>query len=134
MKPGLVPDLESHMDIEVTAEMCPHFRGQLHHPVCATWTIVHYMEVAGRMLLEPFLEDTEEAVGAHISIDHRSPVPIGGQVRIFAKASGVTSSRLVTEMRAESAGRLIATGKFVQVIMQKERLEAILNQVRPQSH
>lgn len=132
MKPGLVPDLESFVDIEVTPEMCPHFRGRLHHPVCATWTLVHYMEVAGRMLLEPFLDESEEAVGAHIGIDHRSPAPIGTYVRIFAKASGVTSTRLVTEMRAESAGRVVATGKFVQVIMPKQRLEAILNQVRLQ--
>lgn len=132
MKPGLVPESETFLDLMVTADMCPHFHGRLHHPVCATWTIVHHMEVAGRMLLEPYLEDDEDAVGAHISIDHRAPAPIGAHVRVFAKASAATASRLVTEMRAESAGRVIATGKFVQVIMQKRRLDAILNQVRAQ--
>ena len=53
-------------------------------------------------------------------------------MRVFAKATQVTPTRLVTEMRAESNGRIVATGKFVQVIMPKSRLEAILNQVRPQ--
>lgn len=132
MKPGLLPGAESEIEITVTREMCPHFRGQLHHPVCATWTLVQYMEIAGRQMLEPFLDEAIEAVGAHISIDHRAPAAIGTLVRVSAKATDVTPSRLVTAMRAESSGRLIATGKFVQVILPKKRLEAILSEARPQ--
>jgi fluoroacetyl-CoA thioesterase len=132
MKPGLVPGSRVELSVTVTADMCPHFDGRLHHPVCATWTLVNHMEVAGRRLLEPFLETHEEGVGAHISIDHRSPAPIGANIVICAEVESCAHNRLTTKMYASCGERLLATGKFVQVILEKSRLAAILEQARRQ--
>ena len=73
MKPGLTPGVFVEQEFRVTPEMCPHFHGELKHPVYATWTAVHHMELVGRALLEPHLEPDEEGIGAHLTIDHRSP-------------------------------------------------------------
>jgi predicted thioesterase len=134
MRPGLLPGLRVELSVTVTAEMCPHFDGRLHHPICATWTLVNHMEVAGRRLLEPHLDENEEGVGAHISIDHRSPAPIGAEIRISAEVESLAHNRLVTKMSAWCGERLLATGRFVQVVLEKERLAAILDQARRQSH
>lgn len=134
MRPGLVAGLKVELSVTVTPDMCPHFDGRLHHPVCATWTLVNHMEVAGRRLLEPFLEDHEEGVGAHISIDHRSPAPIGATITVCAEVESSAHNRLVTKMSVLCGERLLATGKFVQVILEKSRLAAILAQARRQSH
>ena len=134
MRPGLLPGLRFELTVTVTPEMCPHFDGRLHHPVCATLTLVNYMEVAGRRLLEPYLDDNEEGVGAHISIDHRSPAPIGAEICVSAEVESLSHNRLVTRMSAWCGQRLLAAGKFVQVVLEKQRLAAILEQARRQSH
>lgn len=133
MKPGLVPGASAQVSVTVTAAMCPHFHGTLVHPVLATWYVVHHMEVAGRMLLEPFLEPGEEAVGAHISVDHRSPAPIGSRVVVTAEAVECRPHRLTCAVRAASGDRLIATGRFVQILMPAARLEALIDRHRPQN-
>src|SRR5262249_15722252 len=132
MRPGLLPGLRFEFSVTVTPEMCPHFDGRLHHPVCATWTLVNQMEVAGRRLLEPDLEDNEEGIGAHITIDHRSPARIGTEISVSAEVDSLAHNRLVTKMSAWCGQRLLATGKFVQVVLEKQRLAAILEQARRQ--
>lgn len=123
MKPDLQVGQTAEVRFVVTREMCPHFDGVLVHPVCATWTIVHQMEVAGRKLLAPHLEQDEEGVGAHISIDHRAPAPVGCEVVATATAAEVTRRRLVARVTARVGRRLIAEGTFVQSILPKKLLE-----------
>lgn len=131
MKPGLEPRKAVSVQFGVTTEMCPHFDGALIHPVCATWTLVSYMEYAGRKLLAPHLEDDEEAVGAHISVDHRGPAPIGSQVNVTAQVESCTRRRLTCTVAAHLNQQLIANGRFVQVIMKKARLRSLFDQQRP---
>jgi hypothetical protein len=47
MKSGLDPGVFAEMRVVVTPDMCPHFDGVLVHPVYATWTLVHHMEIVG---------------------------------------------------------------------------------------
>lgn len=122
MKPGLQAGRSTQVRFVVTPEMCPHFDGVLVHPVCATWTIVHQMEVAGRKLLVPFLDEDEEGVGSHISIDHRAPAPVGCEVVATATATEVTRRRLVARVTAHVGERLIAEGTFVQSILPRRLL------------
>lgn len=124
MKPGLTPGVYAELAFRVTREMCPHFHGLLKHPVCATWTMVHQMELAGRALLEPHLEPDEEGIGVHLTIDHRSPAPIDALVAVRAEAIHVSAQRLTAAVRAAVGPRLVAEGTFVQAVLSKARLEA----------
>jgi fluoroacetyl-CoA thioesterase len=126
VKPGLQPGSSEAVEFEVAPEMCPHFDGVLVHPVCATWTLVQYMEVAGRRLLAPYLDQDEEGVGAHISVDHRAPAPIGSRVVVTAQVDSVGRRRLTCRVDAHGNGRRIASGRFVQVVVAKSRLERIM--------
>lgn len=128
---GLTPGTAFVLEFEVAESMCPHFDGALVHPVCATWTLCHQMEVAGRNLLAPYLEPHEEAVGAHISIDHRAPAVIGSRVRVRAEAVHATPRRLEANVTAHADDRLLASGRFVQIVLSKERLAAILDHLSP---
>lgn len=132
MKSGLDPGVFAEIQVVVARDMCPHFDGVLVHPVLATWTLVHQMEVAGRKVLVPYLEEHEEGVGAHISVDHTSPAYIGSTVTVRAEVESCSRQRLTTRMTAHCGGRMLATGTFVQVIMPKTRLKAIIEQHRPQ--
>lgn len=131
MKPGLDPGRAFELEITVTPDMCPRFDAEPVHPVCATWTVVHYMEVAGRRLLEPHLEEHEEGIGAHIRVDHVSPAVIGSRVTIRAEVESLVRHRLTTRMLARVGDRTIATGSFVQVVLPKERLRELIQRHTP---
>lgn len=131
MRPGLEVGSWHETSFEVEQSMCPHFDGVLVHPVCATWTLVHQMEVAGRKLLVDFLEPHEEGVGAHLTIDHRLSAPIGARVRVRAEATAVRQNRLGCHMTACCGDVLIAEGRFVQVVLPRERLAALFRRNRP---
>lgn len=131
MKPGLTVGLRHELQFTVTPEMCPHFDGVRVHPVCATWTVVHYLELAGRRVLVPHLEQNEEGVGVHISIDHRSPAVVGSVVTAEAVVQAVSSRRLECRVAALVGQRVIADGLFVQAVTGKEKLARLFDQHRP---
>lgn len=133
VRPGLDRGVFAELDVRVAPEMCPHFDGALVHPVYATWTLVYHMELTGRKLLAPHLEEHEEAVGAHISVDHRGMAALGSIVRIRAQVEQCTPHRLTTLMSAHCGARLLATGRFVQVIMPRHRLEALIQRHRDEA-
>ncbi len=133
MKPTLQPGARHELQFIVTSDMCPHFDGVPVHPVCATWTLVHYLELAGRRVLEPHLDPHEEGLGIHISIDHHSPAVIGSTVRAAALAVEVSARRLVCEVQAYAGARLLADGRFVQAVLPKEKLARLFEMHRDAS-
>lgn len=126
MKPGLIPGKFEEFTILVTPEMTPHFDGRLVHPVYATWWLVQHMELAGRRVLVPHLEHDEEGVGGGISVEHRGPALVGTRVTIRATVESCERDRLVCATTAHAGKRLLAFGTFLQVIMPKAKLEALL--------
>ena len=130
MKPGLVHGQRHEVAFEVVEAMCPHFDGALVHPVCATWTLANYMEVAGRKLLAPHLEPDEEGVGVHLTIDHRAAAPIGSRVVVRATVESSSARRLTCAMHATCGDVTVADGRFVQVILPKSRLAAVFDAKR----
>lgn len=129
MKPGLAPGVCLETRVVVTREMCPHFDGVLIHAVYSTWTLVHQIEVAGRKLLAPHLEEHEEGVGVHVSVDHTAPAPLGSTVVVRAVVESVDARRLVCAIAAHCDGREIATGRFTQAIVAKEKFAAALRRL-----
>jgi predicted thioesterase len=126
MKSGFVPGIVRELSILVTAEMCPAFDGVIVHRVYSTWSAAHHFEIAARKVLVDFLEPHEEGIGSFLSIEHLAPCPVGRTVRVRAELVDVTEDhhpRVVCEVAAYNGARLLATGKQVQVVMNKEHLE-----------
>ncbi len=125
MKDGFAPGIVREVSIRVTEDMCPAFDGVVIHRVYSTWSVAHHFEVAARKVLVDFLEPHEEAVGSHLSVDHLAPCPVGRTVRLRAElieVSGDHHPRVVCEVEAFEGDRLLARGKQVQVVMNKEHL------------
>lgn len=126
MKPGLDKGTRGEVVIEVTEDMCPAFDGVVLHRVLSTWSLAHHMELAARKVLAPYLEDHEEGLGSHISVDHLSPTPVGKTVRVVAEATEVDSRRVVCDVRGYDGDRLIARGSQVQHVLPKETILDII--------
>ncbi len=126
MKPGFHPGIVREICTVVTEEMCPAFDGVVVHPCCSTWSVAHHFELAARKVLADFLEDHEEGIGAHVSVDHLAPCPVGRTIRVRAELTEVAADRhlrVVCELTAYDGGRLLASGRQVQIVMNKEHLK-----------
>lgn len=126
MKPELKPGISRDVSFVVTEAMCPAFDGVVVHRVCATWTLVHYMELAGRRVLVEFLESDEEGVGSRVTCEHIGPAPIGAEVTVTATATRVTDRELDCDVVCTRDGRIIATGMTGQRVFPRAVLNRIL--------
>ncbi len=126
MKSGFEPGIVREITLTVTEEMCPAFDGVIVHRVCSTWSVAQHMEIAARAILVDFLEDHEEGIGAHVSVDHLAPCRVGKTVRVRAELVEVADCRVVCEVTAYDGERLLAKGKQVQVVMNKNALAEMI--------
>lgn len=135
MKPTLQTGNTASVTITVTEDMCPAFEGVVVHHVYSTWSMAHHMELAARKVLAPHLEDHEEGIGSHLSIDHLAPTPVGHHVRLVATAIEIDRSTVVCEIIAyhEQGGatgtrepRIVGRGRQVQRVLPKARLAALI--------
>ncbi len=127
MKSSLHIGQIAHIDIEVTVDMCPAFDGVVVHHVYSTWSMAHHMELAARKVLAPHLDDDEEGIGGHLSIDHVAPAPVGTQVRVSAKAIELDADRLTCEVTAWDGSTLLGRGLQVQRVLPKTVLRKIMD-------
>jgi fluoroacetyl-CoA thioesterase len=126
MKPGLVKGTRGEVVIEVTEDMCPAFDGIVVHRVYSTWSLAHHMELAARKVLVPYLEDHEEGLGSHLSVDHLAPTPLGKTVRVVAEATEVDSHRVACDVRGYDGNRLVARGRQVQHVLPKKTILSLI--------
>ncbi len=118
------------VEITVTDDMCPAFDDVIVHRVYSTWSLAHHMELAARKVLAPHLEPDEEGIGAHLSIDHLAPTPVGEKVRVVAEAVELGPTTLVCEIEAyhvrPDGDRLVGRGKQVQRILPRTKLTSLI--------
>lgn len=118
MKPGFVPGITAEARFIVDDTMLAAFEGAVVHPVLGTAALVGWLELAGRRVIVPYLEDHEEGVGHAISIVHRAPALPGACVTASATLTAYTGNRVVCQVEArDDTGTLIADGEFTQVIL-----------------
>lgn len=132
MKPGFEPGIVREHLVRVTEAMCPAFNGVVVHRVYSTWSVAHHFEIAARMILVDYLEDHEEGVGSHLSVDHLAPCPVGREVRIRAtlvETGHARHTRVVCDVEAYEGQRLLARGKQVQIVMDKRILQQHIERV-----
>ena len=130
MKPGLRVGMTIDLPARVERHMKPHLEGLVRHPLYATWAMVYHMETASRMLLAPYLEANEEAVGGAVLVKHLRPARIGAPLHVFAKLVRVRGARIFARTEVHSRGRKIGEGSVLQVVMSRGRFAKLLREAR----
>ncbi len=129
MKPGLVPGTAARLEVVVDESMVARFdRLGLVHPVYATWAVVRHMEEASRMLLLPYLEPHEDAVGWAVEVVHLAPTPVGMRVQVEATLEAVEGRRVRCRVEACNEREKVAEGTHVQVVVPRGWLRDRLRQ------
>lgn len=120
MRPGPPRGATDTLEVVVDAQMTARIDGREIHPVYGTVPLVADVERLCRRILEPHLEDGEEAVGGRIEVLHRAPVPVGETVRLEATVASVGPTGLTCEFTARHAGAVVARGSFEQRLVKIE--------------
>lgn len=113
------------IDVTVTPEMRPVFEGIAEHPLYATWSMVHDMEIACRQLLDRHLGADKDSFGVSIEVQHLAPVAVGKTVRVTAEIHAIEGRMVTFEVRVHDGARMIGTGRHSQVIVARSQLHSI---------
>jgi fluoroacetyl-CoA thioesterase len=124
MRPGPARGTTVTTNIVVGSDMSARIDGREIHPVYGTGALVADIERICRGILEPHLEDGEEAVGARLEILHRSPVPIGETIALTATVATVGPLTLVCEILVRHGGSNVARGSFEQRLVRHDEFLA----------
>ncbi len=130
MKPTLKVGNTAEVTALVTEDMCPAFDGVIVHRVYSTWSMAHHMELAARKVLAPHLDEHEEGIGSHISIDHLAPTPLGRTVRVVAQAVEIDDSTVVCDICVYDGDRLVGQGRQIQRVLPKTKLKSLIERAK----
>ncbi|WP_442601007.1 thioesterase family protein [Paenibacillus sp. KN14-4R] len=132
----LVPQVgfSSMLTVTVTEQMRPVFHDQVIHDVMSTVSMIYYMELAGRELLLPLLEEGEEGAGLAMDVKHIGPAVVGQEVTFQATCTDLTSKRLVCEVIAKTDQNMVGKGTFTQAIFQKQDMVDRIEQLKAKVH
>ncbi|CAM3728227.1 thioesterase family protein [Mesobacillus thioparans] len=126
MRDGLKAGHTASIEVIVTPDMFARFEGKLVHPVYSTVSMVYHMEWASRQIILPFLEDDEEGMGGSVTVKHIAPCIEGAEVVITATVTDLQDNTILTNVRAETKGRLVGVGEVKQVVLPKARITELL--------
>ncbi|RSD21123.1 thioesterase family protein [Mesobacillus subterraneus] len=126
MRDGLKAGHTASIDVIVTPDMFARFEGKLVHPVYSTVSMVYHMEWVSRQIILPYLEDHEEGMGGAVTVKHIAPCIEGAEVKVTATVTDLQGNTVITNVRAESCGRLIGVGEVKQVILPKTKITELL--------
>ena len=127
MKPSLKPGLGVRREVVVDAERCIGFMGK-EGAVYATPRMVSDVEYTCRDYLLQHLDEGEDSVGAHVSIDHLAATPHGLEVTIDVRIVDIEKRRVTFEFSVRDPIEECGRGRHVRFVADKaksfERIKA----------
>jgi predicted thioesterase len=127
MKPTLKKDLSSNRTLTVDEARCISFMGR-EGMVYATPRMVNDVEYACRDFLLQHLDQGEDSVGTHVSIDHLAATPLGLQVTIEVSVAEIDRRKVVFRFSVKDPIEEVGRGTHVRFVVEtaktRERLAA----------
>jgi fluoroacetyl-CoA thioesterase len=127
MKPSLKAGLAWTKSVTVDESRCIGFMGR-EAAVYATPRMVSDVEHACRDMLLAHLDPGEDSVGAHVSIDHLAPTPMGLSVSIELRIVEVDRRKVAFEFSVKDPLEEVGRGRHVRFVVDtaktRERLAA----------
>ena len=126
MRSGLTIGASREEHYKVTKELSIQVGGVA---VLSTPSLVNLIEHTSRLLLAPYLQEDEQSVGSSINVKHIAPTPVGGDLRVVSRVTGISGRRVDFTVeaydQAEKVGEaahqryVVELSKFQQRVEQK---------------
>ena len=127
MNATLKPGIASSKTLVVDEGRCIGFMGK-EAMVYATPRMVSDVEYTCRDFLLEHLDAGEDSVGAHVSIDHLAPTPLGLKVDVEVKVTEVDRRKVVFSFSVKDPVEEVGRGTHVRFVVDtaktRERLAA----------
>ncbi|HUG76557.1 MAG TPA: thioesterase family protein [Burkholderiales bacterium] len=127
MKSSLAKHLTRTKTVKVDEERCIGFMGK-EGMVYATPRMVSDVEYACRDWLLEHLDPGEDSVGAHVSIDHLAPTPLGLEATLELRIAEVDRRKVVFAFSVKDPLEEVGRGTHVRFVVDtaktRERLAA----------
>jgi fluoroacetyl-CoA thioesterase len=120
MKSTLKAGLTARREVAIDPERCIGFMGK-EGAVYATPRMVSDVEYTCRDFLLQHLDEGEDSVGAHVSIDHLAATPMGLQVKIEATIVELDRRRVTFEFTVHDPIEQCGRGRHVRFIVDKAK-------------
>ena len=92
--------------------------------VLSTPAMIGLMEVAALEAVKPFLEEGEQTVGTMVHVWHRAASKIGETVEVEARLIERDRRKLLFEVKASCAGKLLGDGTHERFVIDARRFSA----------
>jgi fluoroacetyl-CoA thioesterase len=90
-------------------------------PVLSTPHLIALMESAAQRVIEPYLEESQTAVGIRVDMRHLAATPVGMQVRVQAELVEVDGRRLRFRVEAWDAVERVGEADHERFIVDRAR-------------
>lgn len=129
MKDSLTSGLEGTRQFEIDTSRTIEFMGD-DLRVYGTPYMVRDIEETSRLLVQEHLDEGEETVGAHVSVDHLGASLIGMTATVSAKIVDVDGQRVTLEVEVHDGMDLVGRAKHVRFVIDRDRQAARLEKKR----
>ncbi len=123
--------LSARIELEVTEADTAEAFGSGSVPVLATPRLIALCEEASCLAVDAHLPANGTSVAKRLQFDHLVPVGIGATVWAEATLDRIEGRRLVFTVSASEGGGLVAAGKLVRVIVDRDAFLANVRWARP---
>ncbi len=123
MKPSLAPGLKTSARWTIDESRITGFMGP-GLGVYATPAMLWDIERTCRAFAKEHLDDTEDTVGAHVTLDHLGPSLLGTTVEVTAEIVAVEGRRITFEAEVRDALDLVGRARHVRFVVDKDRQKA----------
>ena len=129
MKDSLTAGLERTQEFEIDTDRTIAFMGD-ELRVYATPYMVRDIEETSRLLIQEHLDDGEETVGAHVSVDHLGASLLGMISTVTSKITEVDGQRVMLEVQVHDGMDLVGKAKHVRFVIDRDRQRVRLEKKR----
>ncbi len=129
MRP-IPPGAIAEVRVVVGETMLAAFERRIVHAVYGTAAMVAHLELAGRKIILPYLEEGEEGVGYAIAVTHLAPTLPGMAVVAWAWFREQRGRQIICDVTAFNEFERIGEGSFTQAIVRRASLDARLAKLR----
>lgn len=123
--------LSARIELEVTEADTAEAFGSGSVPVLATPRLIALCEEASCLAVDAHLPANGTSVAKRLQFDHLVPVGIGATVWAEATLDRIEGRRLVFTVSVSEGGGLVAAGKLVRVIVDRDAFLANVRWARP---
>lgn len=129
MKDSLTAGLERTQKFEIDTGRTIEFMGD-ELRVYGTPYMVRDIEQTSRLLVQDHLDEGEETVGAHVSVDHLGASLLGMTVTVTARITAVEGQRVTLEAEVHDGMDLVGKARHVRFVIDRDRQKTRLEKKR----